>query len=161
MACRLVGAKAIFWTNAGILLVGPLETNFSEILVGIQAFSLKKMHLKMSSAEWHPFCLGLNVLMMGFVCAKSYNIHNLRQGLKLLPRDANCYFLRWFGTNHALCLTLFKDLSTRSRHLMHWKVIASHRLLWDVFTYPWLGYLLLEPKVLCHHWIIIRAGAST
>ena len=54
--------QAINWTNAGILLIAPLETNFSEILIGIQTLSFKKMHLKMSSAEWRPFCLGLNVL---------------------------------------------------------------------------------------------------
>ena len=54
--------QAIIWTNAGILLIGPLGTNFIEILIGIQSFSFKKMHLKMSSAKWRPFCLGLNVL---------------------------------------------------------------------------------------------------
>ena len=54
--------QAIIWTNAGILLIGPLGTNFNEILIGIQTFSFKKMHLKMSSAKWRPFCLGLNVL---------------------------------------------------------------------------------------------------
>ena len=54
--------QAIIWTNAGILLIGPLGTNFIEILIGIQTFSFKKMHLKMSSAKWHPFCLGLNAL---------------------------------------------------------------------------------------------------
>ena len=54
--------QAIIWTNAGILLIGPLGTNFSEILTGIQIFSFKNMHLKMSSAKCHPFCLGLNVL---------------------------------------------------------------------------------------------------
>ena len=54
--------QAIIWTNAGILLIAPLGTNFSEILNGIQTFSFKKMHLKMSSAKWRPFCLGLNVL---------------------------------------------------------------------------------------------------
>ena len=53
--------QAIIWTNAGILLIGPLGTNFIEILIGIQTFSFKKMHLKMSSAKWRPFCLGLNV----------------------------------------------------------------------------------------------------
>ena len=54
--------QAIIWTNAGMLLIGPWGTNFSEILIGIQTFSFKKMHLKMSSAKWRPFCLGLNVL---------------------------------------------------------------------------------------------------
>ena len=54
--------QAIIWTNAGILLIGPLGTNFIEILIGMQTFSFKKIHLKMSSAKWRPFGLGLNVL---------------------------------------------------------------------------------------------------
>ena len=57
--------QAIIWTNAGILLIGPFSgTNFSEILIGIQTFSFKKMHLKMSSAKWRPFCIGLNVFSL-------------------------------------------------------------------------------------------------
>ena len=43
--------QAIIWTNTGILLIGPLVTNFSEILIGIQTFSFKKLHLKPSSAK--------------------------------------------------------------------------------------------------------------
>ena len=50
--------QTIIWTNAGILLIEPIGTNFSEILIGIQTFSFKKM----LSAKWRPFCLGLNVL---------------------------------------------------------------------------------------------------
>ena len=45
--------QAIIWTSVGILLIGPLATNFSEI------FSFKKLHLKMSFVKWQPFCLGL------------------------------------------------------------------------------------------------------
>ena len=55
--------QAIIWTNAGILIIEPLGTNFSDILIGIQIFSFKKMRLKMSSAKWRLFCLGLNVLI--------------------------------------------------------------------------------------------------
>ena len=51
--------QAIIWTNDGILLIGPLGTNFNEIVIGIQTFSVKKMHLKMSSGKWRPLCLGL------------------------------------------------------------------------------------------------------
>ena len=47
--------QAIIWTIAGILLIGTLGTNFSEILIGIQTFSFKNMHLKKSSAKWRPF----------------------------------------------------------------------------------------------------------
>ena len=54
--------QAIIWTNAGILLIGPLGTNLNEILIEIHTFSFKKIHLKMLSGKWWPFCLGLNVL---------------------------------------------------------------------------------------------------
>ena len=56
--------QAIIWTNAGIMLVGHLGTNFNEILIKIHTFSFKKMHLNMSSAKWRPFCLGPNVLVI-------------------------------------------------------------------------------------------------
>ena len=54
--------QAIIWTNAVILLIKPLGTNFNEMLIEIHTFSFKKMHLKMASAKWRPFCLGLSVL---------------------------------------------------------------------------------------------------
>ena len=54
--------QAIIWTNAGILLIRPLEINFNEILIEIHTISFKKIHLKMSSGKWRTFCLGLNVL---------------------------------------------------------------------------------------------------
>ena len=53
--------QAIIWTNAGILLTGPLWTNLSEILIEILTISFKKMRLKRSSSKWRPFCLGPNV----------------------------------------------------------------------------------------------------
>ena len=59
--------RAIIWTNAGILLIEPLETNFSEILIEFHTFSFKKLHFEMSSVKWRPFCLGLNVLMHSVV----------------------------------------------------------------------------------------------
>ena len=68
--------QVIICTNAGILLIGPLGTNFSEIQIGIQTVLCKKMHLKMASVKWCPFCLGLNVLtpsispMQSFVVIK-------------------------------------------------------------------------------------------
>ena len=43
--------QAIIWTNAGILSIGPLGTNFSKILIEMQTFSFKKTHLKMSSGK--------------------------------------------------------------------------------------------------------------
>ena len=75
MACRLVGAKPLsepetiidFYSSLSLnqcwnSLTGPLETNLNEILIEIHAFSFTKIHLKMSSGKWRPFCAGLNVL---------------------------------------------------------------------------------------------------
>ena len=59
---------AIIWTNVGILLIGPLRTNFSEILIEIQTFSLKIMHLKMSSSKWRPFCPWEDELTLQVLC---------------------------------------------------------------------------------------------
>ena len=59
---------AMVWTNTGILLIGSLGTNFSEILTEINTFSFRKIHLQMSSGIWRPFCLGPNVLKFGEMC---------------------------------------------------------------------------------------------
>ena len=53
--------QAIIWTNAGVLLIGPLGTNFNEILIKIQHIIQENAFI-MSSAKWRPFCIGLNVL---------------------------------------------------------------------------------------------------
>ena len=37
---------------------------FSEILTEIYIFSFKKMHLKISSGKWRPFCISFNVLTL-------------------------------------------------------------------------------------------------
>ena len=57
MAWRRTGAF-ISWTKSDPLSIGPLWTNFSEILIEIQRLLLKKMHLKMSSAIFPPKCAG-------------------------------------------------------------------------------------------------------
>ena len=55
--------RAIIWINAVLLLIGPIATNFSEILIEIHTFPFKKMHLKTSSGKRRPFCLSFNVLI--------------------------------------------------------------------------------------------------
>ena len=47
--------QAIIWTNAGILSIGALGTNLSEIVIDIHRVSFMKMHLKMSPGKWHHF----------------------------------------------------------------------------------------------------------
>ena len=55
--------QAIIWTNAGIFLIGPLGTNFSEISIEINTFPFMKIYLNMLSAKRWSFCLSLNVLI--------------------------------------------------------------------------------------------------
>ena len=66
--------QAIIWTSAGLLLIGPLGTNFSEILIEIPTFAFKKISLKVSSAKRRPFCLGLNVLMAWMLRNDDYHL---------------------------------------------------------------------------------------
>ena len=54
--------QAIVSNNAGFLLIGPLGTNFIEISIGIQTFSLKKCTWTCSLRNGVHFFLGLNVL---------------------------------------------------------------------------------------------------
>ena len=54
--------QAIIWTNSGILLIRPLETKFSEILIEIHTLSFNKTHLEMLSVKRRPFCLDFNIL---------------------------------------------------------------------------------------------------
>ena len=76
--------QAIIWTNDGILLIWPPGTNFNKMLIEIHTFSFKKMQVKVPSAKWRPFCLGLNVLMtskyavrhFGQYCSLNYSSWN-------------------------------------------------------------------------------------
>ena len=49
--------QAIIWTNVGLLLIGTIGTNLSEILIKIATFLFKKMPSKISSANWRPLYL--------------------------------------------------------------------------------------------------------
>ena len=59
--------QAIIWTNAGILLIGPLGTNFSEILNKTHIFSFKKnafesVVCEMSAIFSRPQCVNEEVM---------------------------------------------------------------------------------------------------
>ena len=69
--CRLQ-RQAIVRTIARLLMIRTLGISFSEIWSKIQQFSHNKIKLKILSANWRPFCLGLSPLAMatviGFHC---------------------------------------------------------------------------------------------
>ena len=101
--------QAIIWTNAGILLIQILGTNFSEILGKIHSFSFKKMHLKMSSAKGHLLSLSLNELKWS----------NTQWNLLIA-----CSIVPWYGMwrDNDKCI----DRLVQERH--NSRVLASQRL---------------------------------
>ena len=53
--------QAIIWINAGINWTLWEQTSVKS-LIKLYIFWFNKMHLKLLSGNWQPFCLGLNVL---------------------------------------------------------------------------------------------------
>ena len=72
--------QAIILNNVAILSIRPKRTYFSEVLFKLRKFSLKKKDLKMPSAKWRQFCIGLNVLTNLYcmrccaVCSVKYSV---------------------------------------------------------------------------------------
>ena len=61
--------QAIIWTNAGILLIRPQGTNFSEISINNLSFSFTKKRLKVSSAKCRAANqYGISVFCTDFTC---------------------------------------------------------------------------------------------
>ena len=113
---------AIIWTNAGILLIGPLGTNFSEILIEIPTIVFKKMRLKVSSAKWRPSCLGLNVLRStGYQLFRSWiilnrykSVYNLHYSFTLIWRT----YLSYLSLSWLLMIT-WQNVSVSSTAILH------------------------------------------
>ena len=85
--------QAIIWSNAGILSIGPLGTNFSEIVI--------KIHWK--NAFENVFCEKATILS-GPQCVKWY-VYPCRSGL-----------IHWYWNNHTSEVTL-KDVGNPSCYL--------------------------------------------
>ena len=90
--------QAIIWTNAGILLIGPIGTNFSEILIEIHTVSSKKIYLKISSGKWRPFCLGLNVLTLRTVPDELAHVYARTSAGVIMTKTRLCICLRRDGS---------------------------------------------------------------
>ena len=52
----------IIWINSGRSLIRSSWSNFSELWIKMQLLSYKNMYMKMWSAKWRSFWLGLDVL---------------------------------------------------------------------------------------------------
>ena len=112
-----VRRQAIIWTNAATFSIRPSGTYLNEIVFKIWKFSFKAMHLKMSSAKWCPFRLGLNVLNKGANRVTSHNLNPLSEALSgMHPPIANALGLRLSCIN-PLVWSLNNQLSSQSRLL--------------------------------------------
>ena len=119
--------QASTWTNVGILIIGPLGTNFSEMLIEIHTFSFQKIPLKMSSGKWWPFCLSLNVLTqwgrVTHICVNKVTIIGSDNGMS----PGRCQAITWInvgilsigliGTNFSEMLIEMHTFSFKKIHL--------------------------------------------
>ena len=106
----IFSAKPLSEWSVCLLSIGPLGTNFTEILTKIQNFSFTKMHMKISSAKRQPSCPGgdeLSCIFFQFVshlvklteqCTKSQLIWPHQQRIltwtsyQIFPRTHKCTF---------------------------------------------------------------------
>ena len=116
--------QAIILTNAGIFLIGPLGTNFSEILIEILTLSFEKWHLKVLPAKWRPFCLGLNVLILPEhhlkVCCILHSMLIITEPAynTILVSMWQCE-IKMFSTKHTSCSQKYKWCNGEKSFLSH------------------------------------------
>ena len=132
--------QAIIWTNAGILSIGLLGTNFNEILIEIHAFLFKTINLKMLSGKWRPFCLGLTVFRK--VCLHSMRLQNTiyhyNYSYQLFLTEATYY---WHQYHAYRCLgnLLAQDISSNYRdyvkHAFHCLSTTCTEQCWKIIKY--------------------------
>ena len=145
--------QAIVWTNAGMLLIGHLETNLSEILIEIHTFLLTKMHVKTSSAKWRPICLVhlhyqhrnyFNIKCIGLCCMRSYDCDDNKQSIDNGNADNVLLIMiilslqggHFFSGKYILQLTPEREVSDASWSMLYicrCCAVCNIVLIWSVF----------------------------
>ena len=151
--------QAITWTNVVLLLIGPLGTNSSEILIEIDTFSFKKMHLKMSSGKWRPFFVGLSMLTVLPGKHKKGLIDRLGPLFQYLPRGLslictitiNCLMLKYnqliFPGQNAILQTLSEQILPRftDTYMLHYGEMSWHySIIILILYFTMMGKLFLS-----------------
>ena len=85
----------VTWTNAGLLLIGPVGTNFSEILIGIQIFSLKENAIanvvcEMAAILFSHYNAVCNILLWWIVISRIAVVSNM---LIITPDQMRIYHM--------------------------------------------------------------------
>ena len=148
-----VRRQNIIWTNAGILLTGPWGTNFSELLIGIQTLSFKKLHLNMSSAKWRLFCLGHNILRRMPNCGAHISFSELKGQIQEKPNINKYCGMLQYNTNSKLSHKNFLKMFL-------WENCVNEliRLSLDLFSTMFRSFYLCEMYAVCYQFnAIVRS----
>ena len=113
--------QAIIRTNAGIFLIGPLGTNFNEILVEIRIFSFKKVGFKVSSANWRPFCLKVLIPVRSLYKPLYYEKPCVPKHLTHWPRNVSSL---------VIVVQRCRGLLSTGRRLLHKQTFSTVPLGW-------------------------------
>ena len=126
--------QAIIWTNAGILLIGPLGTNFSEIFINIYVFSFMKMHLKMSCGKWWLCCL--TACYTTSLCLKQLTVKIEQKYKPFFSKEYICNFGTFFSSISQIfapsqsCVVSQYIVQTPALHI-HFYSLAAGRFEWN------------------------------
>ena len=121
---------AIIWINAEILLIRPLGTNSNEILIKIPNFSFMKMHLKILSAKWRPFCPGGDDLTLKWLGHFFQNGNSFSDAVHLM---CNIFIWNWSDT---------MNVSSALRILMAWCFSTRASVATVLTTHPCISRCL-------------------
>ena len=89
MTCRLVCTTPLFEAMLTFLSIGSLGTNVSKIRIKKHRYSVMKMHLKISSVTWRPFCSCINgVNRTGLIGPEALHIWSLWDGTSMIGHTA-------------------------------------------------------------------------
>ena len=139
-----------------LLSIWPAETNFSEIRIETQNFSLTKMHLNILSAKWRPFSPGREELIhsiSGTIFTRSEQIYRPDcHGQQEIGIGATRFPVliaqRWH--HHNLNITKFLNVFTsvwRSGNTIFGGVVKKtcsfgFVLLYFVYIYKWFLWFI-------------------
>ena len=126
--------------------------------IEIHTFSFKKIHLKISSRKWHPFCFSLNVLThINCNAVKLWDNLILKMWIPILVKQHfHTKMVLWFPTEILLVVCRYKMT----------KIICTWLLIWCLKEFiecslgawcPWLqcqpGLLLIRSSLIPWEWL--------
>ena len=134
--------QAIIWTNAGLLLIGPLGTNFSEILIEIFLhFNSIKCIWKCRLENGGPSCFCLNVLSHRYV-------------LTVIICSISAIFVSATWDMPWLLVWAFIHLELRRLTIKSHEIWQAEIYGWRVFQLPTSlpGISAITLEVICRFW---------